>query len=202
MLARMRFELRRSIVADFSVGQNGAANRGEQDGGNRRSAAARSARRGYFAASLLNVWRTALTVSISEAASSNSRAREHERESPSRASHGSGSASEPKPSSEPARRYATASRTSANSASSAATSCCGASAWMARASGRTGGVAADDFFQPVEFEELFCRDGTRRPQKRIVAWLGVESRMRRTGGSAPGRLEGSADYFFFRMPSF
>ena len=52
-----------------------------------------------------------------------------------RASHGSGSASEPKPSSEPARRYATASRMSANSASSAGASCCGESARIARRPG-------------------------------------------------------------------
>ena len=51
-------QLRRSVVADFAVGQYRAANRGRK----RRksaSAAARSARRGYFAASPLNVCRTA-----------------------------------------------------------------------------------------------------------------------------------------------
>src|SRR5579862_4587278 len=42
---------------------------------------------------------------------------------------------------------------------------------------RAGGEAADDFFELVEFEELFCVTGHGCLKTGIVAWLGVEKRI-------------------------
>src|ERR1700730_12274919 len=121
-----------SLISPFvRTARRMAVERGRKSG----SAAARSANPGNRATSDLNVCRTAATVSIRKAASSSSALDSAEAGIASRASQGSGSASEPKPSSEPARRYATASRTSANPESREPTCCCGASAWIARRPG-------------------------------------------------------------------
>ena len=127
-------ELRRSVVADFAVGKNRAADgRREvakigQSGGVRRKLR-------MFGGVFFKSLRTEFTSSKSEVASRSSAMERTDAGTARRVSQASGSASEPKPSSEPGRKYPTASLINVNSAPSAATSCCGASAATARRPG-------------------------------------------------------------------
>src|SRR6185437_6187568 len=112
------------------------------------SAAARSARRGYFAvASSRSVCFRLVDVSISDAASRISATERDDAGLARRASQSAGSARPPKPSSAPERRYAMASRIRSNAARSESVN-------RAMARG-TRGVPREDFAEAAKFEEFF-----------------------------------------------
>ena len=193
MPARMRLSCGEASSLISPLGSIARRMAVEQDGGNRRSAAARSASRGNFAASPLNVCRTPWRFPSAKQrpAVPRSKARSGHREPPKpalgigeRAESELGAGAQISDCFADQRKFRSQER-STSVGDSSASSC--APSRGAR------GKAADDFFQLVEFEKLLLLDATRVPQIGIVAWLGVGNQNRRQSGYPMNVVRGCTD---------